>query len=186
MENYEKFLNILTEDLDKMFKHQKEHICCKEGCSYCCERGNFPFSQLEFDYLMLGFDNLPPNIQKEIRQNIQQIKTQNLKSYTCPFLINKKCSLYNHRGLICRTFGLLIKDFEGTMTIPFCAGMGLNYSKFYDTNKANITNELLQSVPYKTPPKMFNIGLNNIMSLDLVKDFGLEFGEVKRLIDWFE
>lgn len=184
MKNYEKFLGILTDDLNKMFEHQKEHLCCEEGCSLCCERGNFPFSKLEFDYLMEGFKTLDEDTKNVIRKNIQKIKSENLNSYTCPFLIDKKCSLYKYRGLICRTFGLLSMSVDNELTIPFCAGLGLNYSKYFDKEKQTISYNLVQSIPSKHPPRPFNINLNNLMSLDILKELDLEFGEVKRMIDW--
>ena len=55
IENYEKFLEVVDDDLRKIFDYQKEYLACKEGCAHCCKRGDFPMSELEFKYLMLGF-----------------------------------------------------------------------------------------------------------------------------------
>lgn len=186
MKNYENYLEILTSDIEKMFEHQKEHICCKVGCSHCCQRGNFPFSRLEFEYLLEGFKNLPFNLQQIVRENVVKIKKDKQNSYNCPFLINNSCSVYKHRGLICRTFGLLSRDYEGALTIPFCAEMGLNYSKYFDKEKRTISKELIEKYPSVRPPRIFNVNLNLLMTLDIVKELGLDFGEEKRLIDWFE
>ena len=46
---YEIFLYTLNKELQKMFDNQAEFIKCKEGCSYCCEQGEYPFSELEFN-----------------------------------------------------------------------------------------------------------------------------------------
>lgn len=185
IKKYEEFLNILDEDLHKMFENQKEHLHCKEGCSYCCERGDYPFSKLEFEYLMVGFKNLSMDLQVEIKSKIEELKKENPKSFVCPFLIDHKCSVYNYRAIICRTFGLLTRFPDGEASIPFCANLDLNYSKYFDKEKQCITSELAQKRDWVVMPHVFNINLNRIMTLDIVKELGLEFGEVKSLIKWF-
>lgn len=183
--NYTKFLYFLDRDLEKIFKNQKEYICCKEGCSHCCEDGEYPFSMLEYEYLMKGFDKLDSNIQKQINQNIKLVKETNPSTYKCPFLIDKKCSVYKYRGIICRTFGVLSEKANGNLAVPFCYSLGLNYSKVYDEKIQKISLDLIQKNNYKTFPHPFNLRLSNIMNLDITKELKLDFGEVKRLIDWF-
>ena len=61
----------------------------------------------------------------------------------------------------------------------------LNYSKYFDKEKQCITSELAQKRDWVVMPHVFNINLNRIMTLDIVKELGLEFGEVKSLIKWF-
>lgn len=38
---------------------------------------------------------------------------------------------------------------------------------------------------YKTFPHPFNLRLSNIINMDITKELELDFGEIKRLIDWF-
>lgn len=185
IENYEKFLNVLMMDLETIFTDQREYICCKEGCAFCCKKGEYPFSKLEFDYLMLGYSELSIKRQNEIKAKIDFIKKIGDKEYSCPFLFDDVCSVYKYRGLTCRTFGLLTERADKTLTIPFCTNLGLNYSNVYDKNSRQILTELYKENNYYIPPTAFKLNYRNIMSLPLAKELNLEFGEVKRLIDWF-
>ena len=57
---------------------------------------------------------------------------------------------------------------------------------FTDDEKIQkISLDLIQKNNYKTFPHPFNLRLSNIMNLDITKELKLDFGEVKRLIDWF-
>ena len=57
LQRYEKFLKeVLEPKLEKYFEEQCEFVKCKEGCSSCCEVGEYPFSRLELEYLMSGFE----------------------------------------------------------------------------------------------------------------------------------
>ena len=58
MDRYQDFLNKLDAQLEAYFKAQSEHICCEKGCSACCEKGDYPVSEIELKYLMLGFSKL--------------------------------------------------------------------------------------------------------------------------------
>ena len=68
LKRYEKFLDEFDKKLEEYFETHKEFISCKKGCSLCCEVGEYPFSQLEAEYLMRGFIELAPEIQKEIKR----------------------------------------------------------------------------------------------------------------------
>ena len=184
--SYENFLNILTQDLDAMFEHQKDYIFCKEGCSYCCEYGEYPFTEIEFKYLIEGFKKLDKNTQDIIIDNIKNIKKDENGYYICPFLINKKCSVYNNRGIVCRTFGLLNKEADGKVNGPFCGKIGLNYSNVYDKETKELLMNVIEENQYKNLPRVFNLDITNIRELDLVKELGIEFGEQKPLDEWLK
>lgn len=185
IENYEKFLEVFDDDLAKMFDNQKEHLHCKEGCSFCCERGDYPFTHLDFEYLMYGFKQQDKAYQDMIMEKINKLKAENPKSYVCPFLIDKKCSIYKYRSITCRTFGLLSQFSDGEASIPFCANLDLNYSKYFDKEKQCITKELAEKRDWIVQPRVFSLNIKTIRNLDLVKELGLDFGEVKSLIHWF-
>lgn len=112
LNNYINYLEVLRHKLNGFFKQQKPYIFCKKGCAKCCQNGEYPFSQIEFELLRVGFMNLPPEIQQKIVENISVIKAHKANNnakvftYECPFLINNECSLYPYRGIISRTFGL--------------------------------------------------------------------------------
>ena len=85
IEKLEKFIEVLDDDLKKIFDYQKEYIFCKEGCAHCCKRGNFPLSSLEFKYLSIGYEALSDEKKSIVNQNIKKAKQGDLESYECPF-----------------------------------------------------------------------------------------------------
>lgn len=184
LKNYEIFLENITSDFNKLFYNQKEFIYCKEGCSYCCERGDFPISQIEYDYMSLGFEKLDETSKNIIKQNIKNLKNSNKESYVCPYLINHRCSIYNNRPIVCRTFGLLTEDAKGNPSFPFCASMGLNYSKFYDEKTKHLSINLSEYNGINNLPKIFCLSNKVVINLPLAKKLNIDFGEQKRMIDF--
>lgn len=186
IENYEKFLNSVDDDLRKIFDYQKEYIACKKGCSYCCRQGDYPISELEFKYINLAYTKLNQQIKDEINKNIKGLQKDNPDSYICPFLIDNECSIYNNRPLVCRAFGVLTEDSKGNPSFPFCATMGLNFSEIYDKDKQHLSFELVQKNNFKIYPKIFRLNNKVIMNLPLAKELNLDFGESKKMIDFFK
>lgn len=194
IQKYEKYLEFIGSYLKKYFDQQKPYIHCKEGCSICCETGLYPTSKLEFDYLMLGMESLADSEKKQIIDNINQIKidrqnvTDGIGYYKCPFLLNKKCSVYKHRGIICRTYGLLQitydKDDKQRYQIPCCVSNGLNYSSVYDEATQSISVTKFAKLGIKEEPLSYNLGLKYLLNNEHTTD--LNFGENKSLIDWFD
>lgn len=192
---YEKYLEILDAYLQKFFMQQKDYIFCKEGCSLCCENGSYPFSRLEFDYLMYGFSQLPEDIKIQIVDEIKQFKKEKEQSqekkffHKCPFLIDKKCSVYKYRALICRNYGLMYfyknKAGEQRYHMPCCVSEGLNYSNVYDKKEGVLTTEKWKATGFEIEPVSYNVSLAFLMDNDLTKHLNLEFGEQKHILDWF-
>ena len=183
-ENFEKFLKSVDEDLVKIFDYQKEYLCCKKGCSFCCEDGDYPLSELEFAYLQEEYNKLDEATKKQINENIEKIKKENTESYVCPYLINHSCSVYSHRPFVCRTFGVLTEDAKGNPAFPKCATMGLNFSKIYDEEKQHLSFELVEKNGFEIFPKIFRLNNKVVMNLPLAKELDIDFGEAKRLIDF--
>ena len=176
LKRYEKFLKELDKKLKKYFDEQSEYICCREGCSQCCEVGDYPFTQLEMMYLMQGYKELPPELQMRVRNNLISVKQNRLSLhfyYTCPFLINNRCSVYEHRGITCRTFGLAHLIDNETVKIPACSSDGLCYSK--------VTKDGILTVE----PVKENLNLTEITNGELAKKYNLDFGESRSLVNWF-
>lgn len=182
LKRYEKFLEELDKELRGYFLKHKKYIKCKKGCTDCCEKGEYPFSRLETEYIMYGFVNLPKETKSEIRKNITELKIAKQKSetghfqYKCPFLLNKSCVLYEYRGIICRTFGLAYLKSDGTISLPNCTNLGLNYAEVYDKN----TGELYIEDPIKQELK-----IDKLLRSALAEEYELECGEIRPLIDWF-
>lgn len=171
---YEKFLEKFQKKIDFYFEQHKDYIYCHEGCSLCCEVGEYPFSWIEMGYLMQGFLALPDEIKETIKKNILKLHEQKQQfkgkrfEYTCPFLIEGSCSVYSHRGLTCRVYGLAHLKKDGTVNVPYCANNGLNYSKIFK-------NGIFEAEPVK-----------EVLYIDeILKDFDGEMGEIRPLIDWF-
>jgi Fe-S-cluster containining protein len=175
LKKYEKFLKEFDKKIAKYFKQQSEYICCKEGCSGCCEVGDYPFTQLEMMYLMEGYKKLPRNLQLFIRNNLMQIKSNRVSThlfYKCPFLVDNKCSVYSHRGITCRTFGLAYLS-KKIVKLPECVHQNLCFSKVYENNELLIE------------PIKEDLNLLEITSSKLAQKYKLDFGPSRSLIDWF-
>jgi len=179
---YEKFLEELDLKLKSYFEFHSSNIKCKSGCSNCCEIGDYPFSELEMKYLMHGFLALDENLKKVIRDKINLLKSKNKGEhffYECPFLINKKCSVYKYRGITCRTFGLAYitdkknSDGKSYVKVPECVKLGLNYSDCYLDSEVEVL------------PIEENLDLPKVIESDLAKKYNFEFGELRSLINWF-
>lgn len=183
---FEKFLSSVDEDLSKIFEYQKEYLFCKKGCSLCCQRGDYPMSELEFNYLMSGFNLLDENIKNKIKENIKTAKENKNDSYICPFLIDNSCSVYKYRPFVCRTFGVLTEDAKGNPCYPFCATKGLNFSQIYDKENHRLSSELVEKNNFKIFPKIFRLNNKVIMNLPLVKTLNLDFGKTDELINFFQ
>ncbi|MBR1776096.1 YkgJ family cysteine cluster protein [bacterium] len=179
---YRKYLQILDEKLDKMFKKQAPFIKCQKGCAYCCKEGEYPMSELEFIEILFKYNELEQQIKDKVDANISNLlKSSRQKLYECPFLVDNVCSVYQARGLICRTFGLLsYNDKTGKKKMPFCVDLGLNYSNVYDKD----TKTLTECAPDGTEPLAFNIDRTTLRSPNIERDFNIFFGEDKALVDW--
>jgi len=196
IEKYKRYIQLITSGLlNKYFEQQKDYIHCKSGCSFCCESGQYPYSAVEFQYLMLGYDSLSEEEKEIVQSNVKKIKIEKEKytgdafMHECPFLVDKKCSVYLHRGIICRTHGLLYfvneKGGKSKNKAPNCVNFGLNYSNVFDPKLGIISQELLEKSGIETKPVAYNIGLKALLNNVLATELELEFGEERALIDWF-
>lgn len=159
--NYTDFLVDLDKRLKKYFELHKEHICCSLGCSSCCETGDYPISAIELEYLMQGYIKLPDEVKIKIQQNLKNVQ----KGGICPFLIDKKCSVYPYRPIICRVHGLAYICHDDIVKVPYCAQEGKNYTNVYNDGEIEIN-------PIK----------ENLDTSYLLKDF--DYGEIRNMTDW--
>lgn len=161
--NYEQFLSEFDKKLDKYFHLHKPYIHCKAGCSNCCEKGDYPISQLELEYLMQGFMKLDNEVKRTVQKNIQEMK----KGDACPFLTEKKCSVYPYRPIVCRVHGLAYLFKQNVVKVPYCTNQNKNYSDVYENGEIfiNPINE-------------------NLDTPEVLKDF--KYGEIRNLFDWLK
>lgn len=193
IEKYKVYLTYLNEKLDKFFEEQSPYIFCKAGCSHCCENGEYPLSELEFAYLMLGAQTLSTEVTTHIEQNLLKLKEEKSQHKTdepfthqCPFLINKKCALYEFRAIICRSHGLAFLGKDNNILVPSCVNKGLNYSNVYDFESKKISIEKFKSLGITQEPLAHNIRLGFLTSNEITQKLQLKFGEIKPLLNWFE
>ena len=112
---------------------------------------------------MQGLLALDAGIMREIQENFKQIK----KGGVCPFLIERKCSIYSHRPIICRVHGLAFLCKENVVKLPYCANIGKNYC-------ANLSKGEFVGEPIK----------ENLDTSVILKEF--DFGEIRNLYDWIK
>ena len=191
LENYLVYLQLIDEKLNKFFTKQKPFIYCKKGCGLCCKNAQFPYSQIELEYLMIGVRKLDEEKKSIISQNINKLKQQKAEhpgkdfKYDCPFLINNECSVYNYRGIICRSFGLLNISAKGKIRVPFCCFQGLNYSNVMDDCGTKISEEKYRKLNVEEEPLAFNTSYEFLTDPDFATGFHFDFNEKKPLINWF-
>lgn len=183
LNRYKNFLKDFDLLLSVLFENHKKYIHCKKGCSKCCSKGDYPFSQLEFAYLTQGFINIPQTTKILVQQNIRNLILNKKEfkgerfEHVCPFLINGECCVYEYRGLICRTYGICYYDDKnGYVRLPDCVNEGLNYSKYYDKN-----TKILQITDV---PKV-NLRIDRVLESELAQKYNLEHGEIRPMVDWF-
>lgn len=162
--NYSLFLKELDNRLENYFKDFGEDICCKPTCSGCCEKGDYPLTDIELEYLMQGYVGLDNSIKKTVRNNIKNME----KGGKCPFLVSKMCAVYDYRPIICRVFGLAYIYKKGRIKIPFCANEGKNFSKKYDKTDNRLIS--VNAIPV------------NLEAQNLLK--GL-YKDIRSMYDWF-
>ncbi len=191
LQNYLVYLKFLDEKFTKFFNKQKPYIFCKKGCAKCCKNAEFPYSEIEILYLMTGAKLLPAEIQDKIKKNVEKIKAEKLKFdgkkflYTCPFLIDNVCSIYNYRGIVCRSFGLMYKGADGKNKVPFCCFQGLNYSNVIEEKTNIVSGEKFKNLGVEDEPVAFNISYEFLTDPDFEKGFNFKFGDKKPMIEWF-
>ena len=141
---------------------------------------------------MIGFFKMDLKEQQGVIRRIQALKAEYERledkekfMHVCPFLNEEGvCTVYDYRGLICRTFGLLKASDDDEIVMPFCKELGLNYSKVYNSETKMLDDELVKKYGYKNTPKAYPLSFKTLMSEDLFEDVKIDFGEIKSLIEW--
>lgn len=191
LNNYLTYLQFINSKLKKFFEKQKPYIFCKKGCGLCCKNAQFPYSKIEIDYLMIGAWQLDLETKKIIAQNIKKIRNQKSEfngkmfKYDCPFLINNECSVYQYRGIICRSFGLLNVGTNEKIKVPFCCFKGLNYSNVMEDGGNKISEKKFKNLNAEEEPVAFYTNYEFLTDSDFERGFNFKFGEKRPLIDWF-
>ncbi len=118
-------------------------------------------SDVELQYVIKGYIALDNQMKKTVQENIKKMT----RGGVCPFLVNRKCSIYPYRPIICRVHGLAYLCREKTVKVPYCVNENKNYSAVYTNGEININpiNE-------------------NLDTPCILKDFN--YAEIRNLYDW--
>jgi uncharacterized protein len=99
------------------------HLQCRAGCSGCCHHHIAVF-RVEAEAMSEAIASLPAATRSLLEA--QARTTLDLESRgeapICPLLVDDKCSIYDHRPIICRTQGLplLIKSDDDEDEVDWC------------------------------------------------------------------
>lgn len=90
---------------------------CRMGCDGCCRRlAEIPrLTAEEWDLLQEGLAALPPEVRREIGQEIAALAAQPSRPIICPLLDREAgaCRVYAHRPVACRTYGFYVQRDQG-------------------------------------------------------------------------
>ncbi len=145
---------------------------CKSGCGECCKKPTIEATILEF--LPLAFHLHKENL---VDVFLDKIKNKNILDNTnnevmndgicvlfAPFLPNGKtgyCTIYEHRGLICRLFGFsATTDKNGQKLLATCRIIKENYKEDYEKAVESIKNGAFIPLIRDFYYKMYAIDLN--------------------------
>lgn len=130
-ETYTRILDRADDFFRSVAEAQPENLQCGKGCSLCCY-GLFEIGSGDVPLIAEGLENLHPSRRKMIIRRAREIMASSkhpdlrqcspaekesffarTSSTPCPSLNERgECLMYEHRPLVCRTFGLPLRDAE--------------------------------------------------------------------------
>lgn len=195
LEKYVSQLNTVTEKINSYFEEQHEYIKCQAGCGLCCSMGYYPVSELEYQYVRKGIETLYSKEQIELlHEKSWKIykemmafykKTKDIHSfvYSCPLNENDQCSIYEYRPILCRAYGLVMKDSEypeEKRHMPKCMSLGLNYANVWDYENNIFSTDKIRALRLKTIPQSYDVSYGK-----LIESFeDVHFGDTRMLYEW--
>ncbi len=127
MEPYESYLKVAGEWEAEFSRNRALHgerIHCRKGCSDCCSQ-MFLITEIEAAYISNGVKELPAAQRDTLRERAERYSIEREKLLAdrklpdawgalpppglrlpCPALVDGACSIYEHRPLICRKYGI--------------------------------------------------------------------------------
>jgi Fe-S-cluster containining protein len=129
IDSYRKILERADRHFDDVFARQRQHLQCGRGCSFCCY-GLFEIGAADIPLLAQGLQALDGRVRRGIvnrarrllteqrHPDLRECSAEEKKAFfdrtagaACPNLSRTgECLVYESRPLICRTFGLPIRD----------------------------------------------------------------------------
>ena len=128
-DSYKRVLDRADAWFSGVLREQPQNLQCGRGCSLCCH-GLFEICSADVSLLAEGLDSAHPSRRKAVIRRAAEIVTSsrhpNLRDSSsserdaffertsttpCPNLNHRgECVLYEHRPLVCRTFGVPLRN----------------------------------------------------------------------------
>ncbi|HEX8252108.1 MAG TPA: YkgJ family cysteine cluster protein [Thermoanaerobaculia bacterium] len=152
-DNYKDILDRADEHFAEVMRTQPQNLACGAGCSLCCY-GLFEIGSGDVPVIAEGLAKLHPMRRRKVVRRALEIVEQNAhpnlrecspeekeaffdrtQSTPCPNLDdNGLCMMYEHRPLVCRTFGLPLR--EGATYVGDICELNFTQSTSTDCMKA--------------------------------------------------
>lgn len=161
--NYLALRDTIDEQCSRLWEIHSSHMECKAGCSSCCQA--FRLLPIEYHYIKKKLEG------KSIAINNQASEKE------CSFLVHNKCTIYEHRPIICRTHGYPLSRLNEEVEayeISFCP---LNFKEF-NFEDFNVEN-LYPEDQYNS--KLFMLNKKFIADFDEEEYDSLEMVELNHL-----
>jgi Fe-S-cluster containining protein len=128
-DSYRKILDRADEFFKGVVTRQPEQLACRRGCTMCCH-GLFEIGTADVSLITAGIRSLDPRVRAVVvdraRRVLDELAQPNLRECEpeekeaffdraedapCPALDDEgACVLYEHRPIVCRTFGLPLRE----------------------------------------------------------------------------
>ncbi|MDE3180117.1 MAG: YkgJ family cysteine cluster protein [Acidobacteriota bacterium] len=163
MREYGEFLRVAAEWEAEFARNRErygERIHCRKGCSDCCSQ-MFQITEIEAAFISAAVKSMPEKQRAVVRnraQTYQEQRRQLLASrkapdawgalpppglrLPCPALADGACSIYDHRPMICRKYGIPLYNPQKPENIFACE---LNFApgeEIVDTELVGIQTNL--------------------------------------------
>ena len=102
LHRYAALVSRLDAEITRVAALHDGRLLCRAGCDSCC--GRFSLSLVETQALRAAMSALPA----DLRRMVREAAALQDPAAPCPLLLNRRCAVYPHRPVICRTQGLPI------------------------------------------------------------------------------
>lgn len=124
-EGYESYLALIERVdrfLEKVRERYHEQILCRKGCADCC-RQFLSLWPVEAYHIAQGLKALPSSLRVRLQEQAEASGGSQ-----CPLLLDAVCALYNHRPILCRTYGYpFLSQEEGGLSGPLVSYCPRNF-----------------------------------------------------------
>ena len=143
---YTQLLSNVDQEFNRVREIFLDRMQCRQGCSSCCNQ-LFSISAVEAAYISLAVKELEPKARTEMRQKalaylkeltgIEAHENQGVKAHSrivedalnkligrhyipCPALVDNACSIYSHRPIMARKFGIPLWNPKNPKVLQAC------------------------------------------------------------------